>query len=835
NQDLGSVVENLRVMIQALDADGNILAWNTECVSVTGYNSEEMINNPKSMERLYPVKEYRERKLNEWRECRGDCRDFEWTLTCKNGATRTILWSSFAQFDPSGHWIAWCTGTDITETNEAEAHALILKKDMEIPPAPETGIPELRGRQGTNWPTQALKEANLGWWDWNPQTGDVILEDGMAPASIDSNSESMGRVTTWNEVLHPNDFSRFLKKINSYLERRTPLFEMEHRVQFSPAETRWWLTRSGAIQSDADGMPVRVVGIHWDITERKLREEVLLQAKIDTDKDNEELEKAVGNANRLATEAEYAEIAKVEFLSKIGREIHYPVDTIIGMSGFLLDAELTPVQNKYVEAIRSSGDNLQRIIHDILDFSKKDVHRLDLDIIDFDLCATLESMNGIISFKAHEKCVGYNYTIFPEVPSLVQGDPGRLRQILINLIDYVMSYTSEGDVDVYVTLMEESEDIANIRFSIVSNGIPPQNTSCLNKILEPSSQEVNVMQALESQVEIPKRLIKMMGGTLGLEKTELGERGVWFTAVLAKQAADCTCDSISEDLRGKRILVVDGNDLNRRIIISLLNAWKYRFEEARDGVTALHELKTAAEAGKPFHAVIVDKIIPGIDGETLGQKIKETAALKDTALILMTSFGRRGDASHFENKGFAAYLTKPIRQSQLYDCLAIVLNRQAGHGLCGRKIATRHSIAEVRRRTTRILISEDEPAAAHSVSTTLMVMGYKTKSVVDGGQVIEELRSTAYDLVIIDVDSLEYDGFSVSRDIRNTSYGVINHQIPIVAVTMRSRQEIRSKCIQAGMNGYLLKPVKQQALSEIIEKWYQHVADDNSDSIIEAA
>ena len=631
--------------------------------------------------------------------------------------------------------------------------------------------------------------------------------------------EMLGR--TPFEFMVSEERDRTAGLILPLIARGGPIMDVENLKQHKSGHAVLTLTNGLPILGP-NGEVTGYRGVNKDITERRRAETALLQAKEEAEAANRDLEQAITRANRMATEAQAASKAKSEFLANMSHEIRTPMNGILGMTGLLLDAGLQEEQREFAETIKKCTESLLLVINDILDFSKIEAGKLDLAAIDFDLRTTLEDLCELFSIRAQEKNLELVCLLDPLVPSHLRGDPGRLRQILTNLIGNAVKFTDEGEIIVRVSVLEESENQVSLRFAVSDTGVGIAEDK-QHQLFEAFSQVDSSVTRRHGGtglgLSIVRRLVELMGGTVGVQSREGNGSTFSFTARFDVQAGAKPSPPLPAELAGARILCVDDNATNLSLLQSLLGSWNCEHEVAETPEVFIRKLREAARQGEPFEIAILDMCMPGMDGLELGRMVKNDPELSATTLVMMTSSAQRGDAALFEKAGFAAYLTKPVKQAHLRGCLATLLGgrRQAAPR---QPMLTRHTVAEAERKAFRVLLVEDNPVNQRLALVLLKRLGYEAQCANNGIEAISLLETEDFDLVLMDIQMPEMDGFEATQHIRDPFSSVKKHDIPIIAMTAHAMSEDRERCLEGGMDDYIAKPIDFTLLADALTRWY---------------
>ena len=548
---------------------------------------------------------------------------------------------------------------------------------------------------------------------------------------------------------------------------------------------------AAAVRAAADGA---LVALYEDISDRKAAEAAMREAR--------------DLAERVAR-------ARSAFLANMSHEIRTPMNAVLGFVELVLDTELGAEQRRALELVRTSSEALLTILNDILDYSKIEAEHLELESIPFDLPKVVHATATLLAVRAREKHLELTVDVPPDVPQMVRGDPTRLRQVLMNLIGNAIKFTEQGEVDVSASIIQRDGDRAAVQFRVRDTGIgisEDQLGTIFQEFTQADASMTRRYGGTGLGLAISRRLVALMGGELAVT-SDVGRGsefnfGLTFPLEAGAQAAARAAVSLG----GRRLLVVDDNETNRRIVRDMLGAEGMAVHEASRADAGLEALRRAARARTPYDLAILDAQMPDQDGFELATAIRADRALKETRLLILTSAGQRGDGERCRQLGIQAYLTKPIARADLVEAVGTVLAGTASAPGAA-DLVTRHSIAESRH-ALRVLLAEDNPVNQQVATAMLLKRGHHVDVASNGREAVDAVAREPYDVILMDIQMPEMDGFEATEMIRGLPQG---RTLPIIALTAHALSGERERCLARGMSGYLAKPFKAHDLFAAVE------------------
>jgi PAS domain S-box-containing protein len=601
-------------------------------------------------------------------------------------------------------------------------------------------------------------------------------------------SDSLGH--GWIRTLHPDDKEKILQQWDQTLRERKDL-SLEFRLVTAAGEVRWVACRTAPIQYDAGntGETGGYAGSIKDISSYKESEDALRRAK---------------------TEAEAAVKAKGEFLAKMSHEIRTPMNGVLGMTNLLADTEMSSQQREYTETIRRSAESLLLLINDVLDFSKVEARKLIFETIDFNLQETIEGSLELLAETAQAKNIELAGFVLADVPTQLRGDPGRLRQVFVNLVSNAVKFTEYGEVVVSVANMSETETQVDLRFEVRDTGIgisQDVQPRLFQVFSQADSSTTRRYGGTGLGLAISKQLIELMGGQIGFTSVPGQGSTFWFTARFEKQAMHVKAAAEPANLSNLHVLIVDDNQTSRRILEDQMQGWGIRASCASGAQEALEVLQDASLPR--VDVVVLDMHMPGMNGIALAEVIKADPRLARARIIILTSLGHLLDDTQLERIGIEACLVKPVKQGRLYECLTGARNLPKKPA---QNAPSSPAAAPAPAKPLRVLLAEDNIINQKVAVAQLRKLGFTPDVVGNGMEAVEATVRHHYDVILMDCQMPQMDGYEATRNIRAREESEGGKPVYIIAMTANAMQGDREKCLEARMNDYLSKPVKDTDL-----------------------
>ena len=539
----------------------------------------------------------------------------------------------------------------------------------------------------------------------------------------------------------------------------------------------------------------------------------------------ERLKRQARDLEARASEAAAAAQLKSDFVTSMSHAIRSPMDGVLGMTRLLLESNLDRDQRLLTEVIQSSGELLLSLVNDFIDFSSIEAGKIEFDDLDFDVRVTLDGVSHAMSPSATGKGLSLLRSVHHDVPSHLRGDPGRLRQVLTQIVRRLVECMDRGEISVLATLAEESPHGVTLRFSVSYAGhSPSMNLDELAQLFGGGAGKTGRKDAEALGMAISRQLVLLMGGKTGVETKGAGG-SFWFQIPFKRIDAEAPAAPPPEvELSGMRVLVADPSVGMRMALMEMLSTWGCVPNEAEDGERALMLMREAASQGRPYRVALLDLHLSGLDGEALARAIRADQALGTTLLMALTAVGRRGDAVMAQEMGFSAYLLKPFEPAHLHDALVEVVYRGApsgeGHAEGAPQLVTRHSVAEARRQRLRILVVEDNPVNQLVAVAALRRAGYKPQTAASASEAIQAHAMNHFDLIFMDLELPDLDGIEATAELRRMEEGTGAHT-PVVALTGHDQPEIHKRCRAVGMKDVMVKPLDLDVLCSGIDRWTQ--------------
>ena len=776
-----SVVNNLKEVVFQTDIEGRWIFLNPSWIEITGYDYEESLGKPVIDFVHLEDRERHKKQFEPVLQRKKDYCRYEVRYLTRSNDTRWVEVYAQLSLDENNR-ITGTTGTisDITKRKEVEDALQLNQERLQL----------------------ALGSSEQGLWDWNMISGRVYYDSQWANIMGCPLTELEQTLEMWHSTIHPFDRNGVLAALAAHHEGKREIFDIEYRARRMGGEWLWIRARGRVIERNIDWAPLRMIGTIEDITKRK------------------EFEVELQHAREVA---EAADRAKSDFLAVMSHEIRTPMNGVIGFTDILLDTRLDTLQRDYVENIRGCADSLLSLINDILDFSKIESSQMEMEDEPFDLRKCIEDAFGVCTQAAAAKGLELVCDFIDDAPEWIRGDVTRLRQVLVNLVGNAVKFTASGEVVVSVSPATGENEAGLIKICVRDTGIgvePDRISRLFKPFIQADSSTTRRYGGTGLGLAICKRLVELMGGEIKLESVP--GKGSTFHFTIAAPAAQPTDEpGERKHLDGFAVLVVDDNQANRDGLCHQLHHWGMHTFDAADPESAIARI----QGGEKFDVCLLDMTLPAIHGVELARRIRSFADAKKLPLILLSPVNAADAILKAKAAGMQGTLNKPVRQSQLRETITRALEDS---GRLERLAAQNGSVPGTlavklgESFPLSILLAEDFPVNQRIASLMLKKIGYTPDVVPTGKAAVDAVREGRYDLVLMDMHMPEMDGIEATREIRRLEAESGHPGIYIIALTADAMAGDREKCISAGMNDYLTKPLRPHDLQGALQRFVQN-------------